>query len=145
MIDMLPDCDFEDPQSVVAALIAAMNAWVLTAWKAKRACRYGRDQSAYLSAVLTEMNRIFGAYCTPKERKFGRKGSFQRPPEYDPANENITNVEVDDDRRRAYVTTQRQAVIGGGTYRYTLHRKHGKWLIDNLKFKTGGKWNSHIL
>ena len=145
MNNRLPECDFGDPGSVVTAFITAMNAWEIAAWKAQRASRESGNQSAYQSPVLAEMNRIFRAYCTPKERKRGRKGSFQRPPEYDPDNEAIMDVAVDDGQRRAFVTTKRQAVLGGGAYRYTLHNRHGKWLIENLKRESDGKWINHIL
>lgn len=145
MIDTLPDCDFDDPGSVVTAFIAAMNAWEIAAWKAGRASRESADRSGYRQPVLEAMNRIFGFYCTQKDRKQGRNGSFQKPPEYDPTCESITDVKVDDGRRIAHVTSERQVALGGGTYRYTLYRRSGKWLIDNLKCKSGGKWIKHIL
>jgi hypothetical protein len=129
----------------VTAFIAAMNGWEIASWKAQRACRESDDPSAYQPGVLHEMIRIFANYCIPKERKYGRNGSFQKPPEYDPACERVVDVAIDDSRRRAYVTTQREAILGGGTYRYTLLARHKKWLIDNVKQEVDGTWNNSVL
>ena len=145
MIDALPKCNFAEPSSVVTAFIAAMNAWELEAWKVQRACRESSDPSAYQSTVIEEVNQVFNMYCTSRERKFGRNGSFQQPPEYDPASESIVDETVDNSQRRAYVTTKRRAVLGDGVYRYTLIEKRGKWLIDNVRFNVDGQWDKHIL
>lgn len=139
------ECDFKDPGSVVTAFIAAMNARETAARRQRRANRRRSDPSAYQGPVLAEMNRIFATYRTVKDRKHGRKGSFQRLPEYDPAQESIADITIDHDRRRARVITKRQAVPGSGMCRYTLYQKHGKWFIDHLEFEVDGKWRSHVL
>jgi hypothetical protein len=69
-------CDFDDPASVVLAFVAAMNGWEVRSWQLQRACRDSDDPSSYQPDVLSEMAAIFALYCTPKERKFGRNGSF---------------------------------------------------------------------
>ncbi len=87
---------------------------------------------------------MFAEHCTVQERPQGRRASFQKPPQYDPRRETITRVDIDGDR--AYVETERVAPLGGGTYRYTLHRRQGLWLIDSVKRKDGGdRWVRDIL
>jgi NTF2 fold immunity protein len=145
MTDLAPQCDYENPSSVVTAFITAMNGWEFASWRAHRACRDSDNPGAYQTGVVQELNRIFAAFCTPKERRQGRGCSFQRPPEYDPARETVVTTVFEETRRRAYVTTQRDAVLGGGAYRYTLFMWHGKWLIDNVKYEEDGVWRSEIL
>lgn len=91
------------------------------------------------------MDTIFRCFCTPKERKFGRQGSFRKPPEYDPEKEQVLDTEVDEIRKRANVTTHRQAVFGGGRHRYTLVRNDDRWFIDTLKRECGDEWQNAIL
>jgi hypothetical protein len=141
----LSECNFEDPGSVVTSFITAMNSWEVAAWEAQRACRDSSDPASYQVTVLQEMNRIFCTYCTLRERKYGRQGSFQRPPEYDPITEHIASVSVNESQRRAYVTTERQATFAGGIYQYVLQKIGGQWLIDSLRYDVDGEWNSHIL
>ena len=45
----------------------------------------------------------------------------------------------------AHVETARVSALGGGSYRYTLHRRQGRWLIDGLKRKDGDRWVRDIL
>lgn len=141
----LPECNFDDPGSVVTSFITEMNSWEIAAWQAQRACRNSSDPGAYQDAVLQEMNRIFRTYCTQRERKYGRQGSFQRPPEYDPITERISNVSINESQRRAYVTTERKITFAGGIYQYVLHKKRLQWLIDSLRYDVDGKWQNHIL
>lgn len=137
--------DYNSPISVVHDFIRAMNVWELEAWQSQRACRLTTDPSSYQTDVKKRMEMIFMRFCTPKERKFGREGSFQKPPEYDPENERVIDSEVDEIRNRAYVTTHRQALLDGGHYRYTLIRKNQQWRIDMLKRECNGEWKKTIL
>ena len=122
-----------------------MNGWEIECWKSQRACRDATDPSSYQVEVRRKMDAIFLEFCTPKERKLGRQGSFQKPPEYDPEKEEVFETTLDEVRKRAYVTTHREAVLGGGRYRYALVRKHGRWLIDTLKHERNGEWENRIL
>lgn len=141
----MENCNFEDPASVVAAFIEAMNQWEIESWKASRDARDTADPASYQAAVLQNMNQVFATYCTDKDRKQGRSGSFQKPPEYDPATERTLSTSLEDDGKRAIVETERQAILGGGRYRYVLHRKGNQWRIDNLKYEYDGKWQQAIL
>jgi len=91
------------------------------------------------------MDAVFACFCTPKERKFGRLGSFAKPPEYDPAKEHVLETEVAENQKRAFVITHRDAVLFGGRHRYALVRREGKWLIDTLKRERGAEWQNAIL
>src|SRR6185295_7113522 len=104
------------PESVVAQFIQAMNAWELQAWDLAQAARSTPDQASYWLEVQARVESVFAKHCTVRERPQGRHASFQRPPEYDPQREQITNAEQDG--QRAYVETERKATIGSGTYRY---------------------------
>lgn len=138
---MRPDQD--EPTSVVRHFITAMNAWERAAWQARMEAREGPDPSAYQAQVRAKVEAIFRTFCTPKDRPYGRQASFQNPPEYDPAKE--TDIDCQVSGNRAIVDTERQAVLGGGRYRYTLRRIAGRWLIDNLKWMSGDKWVPAVL
>lgn len=138
-------CNFDDPASVVGAFIVVMNRWEIESWKARRDARDTADPASYQQVVLQNMNKIFATYCTDKERKQGRSGSFQKPPEYDPSSEEILSTTIDDNNKMAIVETERQAILGGGRYRYVLYRRDNKWLIDNLKYEYEGEWERAIL
>ena len=131
------------PEAVVAEFICAMNAWELRAWELSRIARDSPTPESYWPEVQASMDSVFAVHCTLRERPQGRQASFQRPPQYDPRRETITRVDVDGDR--AHVETKRVATLGGGTYRYTLHRRQSRWLIDSLKRKDGNRWVREIL
>jgi NTF2 fold immunity protein len=131
------------PEAVVSAFIHAMNGWELNAWEASRRARDTPDPASYWLEVKAGIDLVFAEYCTSRDRPEGRHASFQRPPEYDPNVERIIGFELAGDK--AYVDTERQAPLGGGALRYTLHRRNGKWLIDSLKRKSGDKWVRAIL
>ena len=131
------------PAEVVEEFIRAMNAWGLAAWQLHRAARDSADPASYQEQVLAMQHEVFAKYCTARERPRGRQGSFQRPPEYDPEREQVTQVDVTEDR--AYVDTEREAILGGGAHRYVLHHKHGVWLIDSLKESVDGAWIPKVL
>jgi hypothetical protein len=59
--------------------------------------------------------------------------------------ERILHTEMGEDRKRAYVITLREAILGGGRYRYALIRKQGLWLIDGLKHEFNSDWQNAIL
>ena len=131
------------PDAIVESFIAAMNAWEIEA-----AAVHRRAKEAGLTANYNQppLEEIFRRHCTPRDRPEGRlKGpSFQRPPEYNPTAERVAEVTVRDERV-AMVETLRTAVLGGGRYRYTLHRHNGRWLIDNVMRLSGSKWKRGIL
>ena len=125
------ECDFSDPKSVVSLFIAAMHDWELESHRLRRSVRNSDDPSSYQPSVLESMIAIFGRFCTPKPRTYGRHGSFQNPPEYDPRSEAIEKCEINGSS--ASVFTYRDSVVGGGFYRYSLRRRNDRWLIDTLK------------
>jgi hypothetical protein len=79
-----------------------------------RAVRNSEDPAAYQGEAKMKLDTIFQAYCTQKDRPYGRLGSFQNPPEYDPAKEQILFSTIE--KRKANVDTMRDAVLGGGKY-----------------------------
>lgn len=140
----LPECDYEDPNSVLRAFIEAMNLWEKDSWELSQAAT-AEDPSAYQEDVNRNMDLVFQAYCTPKERKNGRQGSFQHPPMYDPAIESIESSSVAKNEKKAFVETNREAKLGGGKYRYTLLRQKERWLIDSVKRLRDEIWENSIL
>ncbi|MGE0453974.1 MAG: NTF2 fold immunity protein [Vicinamibacteria bacterium] len=131
------------PGEVVAAFIKAMNEWEVSSWEASRRARGTANPGSYWPEVTAALDRVFEAFCTPRERPQGRQASFQKPPEYDPSAEQILGSEIAGDK--AYVDTERKAVFGGGLLRYALQRRHGKWMIDNVKRKDGEEWARALL
>lgn len=132
------EIDYSNPEEVVSNFIVAMNEWEL---EANHLSKSGEG----FDAIIESMNKVFDLFCTQKERPYGRKGSFQKPPEYDPKSESIvsSNIEKSD---KAIVITSREAILGGGIYKYVLYKKSGKWLIDNIKFKENkGNFTNAIL
>lgn len=138
-------CGFNEPTSVVSAFIAAMNKWEIESWNAMQAARESEKPFSYQEGVSMRMKKIFDLYCTKKERKYGRLGSFQQPPVYDLSMEKIISIAIDEKSIKAVVESEREAILSGGKYRYVLFRKNGKWLIDNLKHERNRKWERAIL
>ena len=135
----IADCDYTNPESVVMAFIRTMNSWEKHADYLSRA-----GDPTYHAAVLETQGVVFSRFCTPRERKQGRIGSYRRPPQYDPDKEQL--LEVTPARgRRVHVETNRDSVLGGGRYRYVLHKNGGRWLIDSVKLEDRGKWRSVVL
>lgn len=131
------------PESVVTSFIHAMNEWELGAWSARRHARDTSNPESYWPEVTAGFERVFAEFCTSRKRPQGRQASFQRPPEYDPKTERIVGSEIVGDK--AHVETERQALLGGGTRCYVLHLRGDRWLIDNVKQLSEGKWIQAIL
>jgi NTF2 fold immunity protein of polymorphic toxin system component len=131
------------PEAIVSAFIQAMNRWELGAWDASRRARDTPDPASYWPEIKASFDLVFAEFCTPRDRPHGRNASFLHPPEYDPNVEKIIRSELAGDK--AYVDTQREAPLGGGVLRYTLHQRNGRWLIDSVKRMCGDKWERAIL
>ena len=122
-----------EPEDVVRSFIAAMNRW--------------ENESARISDAweitperfnLEAQELIFDEFCTPKERKRGRLGSFRQPPEYDPELENVVKVRPIS-KSRVEVDTERHEFNTKIKHTYVLLKKGGAWLIDSLK-REGESW-----
>ena len=133
------ECDYSSPESVVAAFISAMHAWEVESWDARARARHSDDPSSYIPEVQESQDGLFARFCTPRDRPYGRHGSFQKPPEYDPAREKIIRSGVQS-TSRAWVETERESGLGGGRYQYVLHKRGAKWLIDSVKSEDNEKW-----
>lgn len=126
--------DYADPQSVFLAFCTAMNAWERECWKRRNEPDIQAEQARGLAA----MNQIFAEFCTPKERKYGRLGSYSNPPEYDPNSEAILAVDVKG--KKAFIETQ-QSTGFSHRCKYTLMLLDGRWLVDNKQWMDHeGKW-----
>ena len=102
------------------------------------------DWLEFQNKVLEGQEKIFAQFCTKKERKYGRLGSFQIPPEYDAELEKILDV-VRESPSRAIILTQQTSGFKNQC-KYVLLRKNGEWRIDNKQWKSyDGKWNKGIL
>ena len=136
-------CDFSSPESVTRSFIEAMHHWEIESEQARRAARKTEDPASCQLSSREKVNEIFQFFCTQKERKYGRQGSFQSPPEYDPEKEKI--IAAKEEGNLAEVESEREAILGGGRYRYVLRKQNGRWLIDTLKFYDLDDWKPHIL
>lgn len=134
------------PANVVRAFILDMNAWEIEANAARRRARDTPQPDSYQGAIQASVAEIFRRRCTDRVRGQGRvlNPSFQRPPEYDPRTETVQSETIDGPSR-ATVETRRDAILGGGRYRYTLHRRQGAWLIDSLQHFEDDTWQRWIL
>lgn len=137
----------EDPASIVTSFIKSMHGWELEAAAAKRLARAAGEESNTGYAIET-LQAVFRQHCTTRasERPQGRLAApfFQKPPEYDPANERIVTTSSENPHTTT-VETERTAVLGEGRYRYQLHKVDGGWLIDSVKYLQEEKWISHTL
>ncbi|REK28190.1 MAG: hypothetical protein DWQ42_05590 [Planctomycetota bacterium] len=121
----------QSPEKVLRGFISSMHRWELDAWARSRAVRDMPDPSSYQAEVMEKMKAIFAEFCTSKERPYGRQGSFQKPPEYDPHAEEV--VEINHvSPHRTEITTQRSTGFSEKR-RYVLLKENGRWRIDNAK------------
>lgn len=119
------------PRAVLVEFIAAMCKWEIESWEHMRRMRNAPEPFSYRPDVLQRMNEIFAAFCTIKDRPHGRHGSFQHPPEYDPATGQILEV-VEESPRRVVIQTQQ-----GSGFRnrcqHVLLQKGGEWRIESKR------------
>lgn len=112
------------------------------------------DQRSLMMKALRER-------LVPELRRLGFKGSFphfHRPltTRVDfltiqfnsaggsfPDSERVVGSRIDG--RRAIVDTDREAPLGGGRLRYTLHRRGDSWLIYNVERLVGDTWQRGTL
>lgn len=115
------------PETVLFGFIHAMNRWEKEAARLFKA--NGQD---FTDESLQALRSIFSEYCTPRarDRPYGRNGSFQTPPEYDPAREDLLEVRPESPRRVVLVT--RSARLNW-RYRYVLLKQKGRWFLDSKK------------
>jgi hypothetical protein len=99
---------------------------------------------AFWTDARRSLEDVFSRWCTPKERRHGRLGSFANPPEYQPSHEQILET-VNETPRRIIVLTRR--IIGFKDARkYVLLKKGDRWWIDNVKWQSkDGDWQNGIL
>ena len=135
----IPLFDANKPEAVVGTFIRAMNMWETYANRVSRE----RKADAW-PEIHRSQKTVFDAFCTQKERKQGRNGSFQRPPEYDPDSERIVGIEPITGSK-THVVTERESILGGGRYQYVLLRQANRWFIDSVKYLDGSKWRNSIL
>lgn len=125
--------DYSTPESVVYGFILAMHDWEAAAAKLDKSKRTEADKRRELKS----MNQIFARYCTLKKRPYGRLGSYQIPPEYDPK-EALIDVTYKT-KTRAELTTRSKKE--GCDYLYVVLKKDGAWRIDSKKIRdAGGSW-----
>src|SRR4051812_40356474 len=64
----------------------------------------GKSHDAFYQRACASLAEVFARWCTPKERKYGRLGSFSKPPEYQPEHEMIGDTVVESPRRACVLT-----------------------------------------
>ncbi len=121
----------EQPEKVLLEFISQMNLWEKSASKAQREVKDTPEPDSYFPTIQKSLDAIFERYCTRKERPLGRQGSFCSPPEYDPEQEEMENVEKVSNKR-VEIQTQRNSGFFEKRL-YVLIRKKDQWLIDHVK------------
>ncbi len=114
------------PEEVLRGFIAAMNRWE------KECARIDRENKPALAVNMNgdALGAIFDEFCTPKERKYGRSGSYAKPPEYDPKRERVIAVRTPRSRRMVIETTRTRF---GERREYVLLKQRGAWLLDSVR------------
>ena len=129
-------CDHSAPEKVLRSFIFAMNRWEKNAAALRKAHPH---DSGIGKRTLDEMEKVFSIFCTPIKRPYGRQGSYQIPPEYDPEEEFLIAVNIVDPRRVELITRQNKMKM---EYLYVALKKKGRWLLDSKKSRMiGAKWN----
>jgi hypothetical protein len=134
---------YSQPAEVVRRFIADMHDWeIRTAAARKNSAPENHVQ--FWEAANTSLAAVFARWCTPKDRKYGRLGSYQEPPEYQPYGEDILETVIESPRR-ACVYTQRRTGFGF-KQQYVLQKLAGRWLLDNVKWQASdAKWKAGTL
>jgi hypothetical protein len=121
-----------------------MHKWETESWEHMRRTRNDAQSNSYHSIVLQRMDDIFRKFCTAKDRPYGRQGSFQHPPEYDPSTEEILEV-VEESPRRVVIKTKQHSAFQNFC-QYVLVSQRGTWRIDSRKFvRSDGSTFSSVL
>ncbi len=120
------------PEAVLRGFILAMHDYELAAARA--------TSNAEIHVL---MQVVFDRFCTQKPRPYGRYGSFQSPPEYDPDGEYLVSIELVNSRR-AELSTRDDRWNQENLYVVLKQRKH--WRLDSKKRRLiGGQWSAAIL
>lgn len=114
-------------EEVVRGFIAAMHQWEKECGRIDRK----HPNSPVGQFAIDAQQTIFDEFCTAKERKYGRLGSYCVPPEYDPRTEKIIGSR-ECTRSRMEVDTQEKAGFQRENT-YVVLKKKGCWLIDSRK------------
>ena len=121
---------YADPPEVVRGFITDMHAWEAQTLLDHRSSGPS-EVDEFWAQARASLGGVFARWCTPKERKYGRLGSFSNPPEYQPEHEAILEAIVESTRRACVYTQQ------GTGFRnkrmYILVKKSDLWLIDSVK------------
>jgi hypothetical protein len=108
----MPDSTLElnsDPAEVVRRFIINMHEWEMRILSEYEAAAKSEQYDAFWTDARRSLEDVFSRWCTPKERRHGRLGSFANPPEYQPSHEQILET-VNETPRRIIVLTRR--IIG---------------------------------
>lgn len=130
------------PEAVVRGFIADMHEWEL--WCAATSALRDKAKAAdpshahelhlkWQAEVLERERHLFARWCTPKDRKFGRLGSYSRPPEYQPENEHVIDV-TQRSAKRAEVQTDRKSRGHAERRMYVVLKHAGQWRLDSVKW-----------
>lgn len=135
---------YADPAQVLRRFIADMNVWEVQTLASFKGAPPEAHRQLWAQANDT-LRVVFAKWCTPRERKFGRLGSFQDPPEYQPDTEEIGET-VMESACRACVYTQRRSGFAF-QQKYVLFKQGGRWLLDSVKRRASEreKWSNGIL
>ena len=133
-------CDYSSPEKVLHSFIFSMNQFERQAAEHRK--KTPQDENPN-KEILKSMQAVFDTYCTPKERPYGRQGSYQMSPEYDPEGEFLIEVTLINPRRAELITRNEKEEK---EFLYVILRKKGRWLLDNKKLRfIGANWMKWFL
>ena len=121
-----------------------MHQWEVESWAASHAVKNNADPSSIFTEIKDKQETIFEKFCTQKPRPYGRLGSFQKPPEYDPLHEYI--LDVTEERKGRVLIRTKQTTGFQETFQYVLLWRTSGWRIDNKKIiDSDGSVHQHCL
>lgn len=138
--------DLDNAKEVLYAFMREMNSWEKKCHLLYQGAAYGAEQHG--PAALQELKVIYEKYLTAKDRKTGRLSgpNVGYPPEFDPAQEEITSSNLDG-IRAVFETLWIDPFDSDFTerHRFILVRGSGGWLLDRKeRFSIlKNKWVAH--
>ena len=139
--------DIEQIKQTFIAFMQKMNAWEVAADDEAGDDLTLFDNPDWQEKQTQTVREIYQTHLTQKERKYGMLSagiSVGFPPKYDPQQEEITAVEIQD--KSATLTTKRVYATLPKERIYKLKKIDDVWKIDTAKEKSsdGDKWHNVI-
>jgi hypothetical protein len=137
--------DMGSPAETLKQFISEMNAWEIWAKEHDPRDATEEEWQAFKNICNAKLDAIFDKFCTPKKRPFRRQCDFRDPPEYQPDQEDILEVNTISFSRAEIITQEKSGLESRN--KYVVLKRNGIWLLDNKQWfdDINGTWQTGIL